>query len=141
MPKRLAVLALADAENRDGVSAGIDRLDRAADVLSVYMDLRDRRAVGGQMQHHAGPRTDPDEDGVVSEDSVSRLSAWVKERFPGADPEPLFAETCLYTNTDDERFILERHGRIVVGSPCSGHGFKFAPFIGQRLADLAGAAP
>jgi sarcosine oxidase len=90
-------------------------------------------------QHHAGPVTDPDREGVVSEEAVSRLSAWVKERFPGADPEPQFAETCVYTNTDDERFILERHGPIVVGSPCSGHGFKFAPLIGKRLAELARA--
>ena len=38
---------------------------------------------------------------------------------------------------DDDRFFLERHGRIVVGSPCSGHGFKFAPAVGERLAALA----
>jgi sarcosine oxidase len=88
-------------------------------------------------QHHAGPVTDPDDEGVVSEEAVVRLSSWIKERFPGADPEPQSAETCLYTNTDDERFILERHGAIVVGSPCSGHGFKFAPLIGRRLAELA----
>jgi sarcosine oxidase len=87
-------------------------------------------------QHHAGPVTDPDDEGVVSEEAVVRLSAWIKERFHGAEPEPQSAETCLYTNTDDERFILERHGPVVVGSPCSGHGFKFAPLIGQRLADL-----
>jgi glycine/D-amino acid oxidase-like deaminating enzyme len=41
------------------------------------------------------------------------------------------------TNTPDEGFVLERHGRIVVGSACSGHGFKFAPVVGQRLARLA----
>ena len=40
----------------------------------------------------------------------------------------------MYTNTSDERFILERHDRVVVGSACSGHGFKFAPLIGERLA-------
>jgi len=40
-------------------------------------------------------------------------------------------------DTEDERFILERHGRVVIGSACSGHGFKFAPAIGRRLADLA----
>ena len=44
---------------------------------------------------------------------------------------------CIYTNTTDEHFVLGRHGDIVVGSACSGHGFKFAPLIGQRLADLA----
>ena len=59
------------------------------------------------------------------------------ERFPAADPEPVDAQSCFYTTTDDERFILERHGRIVVGSACSGHGFKFAPAVGKRLAALA----
>jgi sarcosine oxidase len=88
-------------------------------------------------QHHAGPVVDPDDEGEVSENAVDRLSDWVKERFPGADPEPQSAETCLYTNSDDERFILERRGAGVVGSPCSGHGFKFAPLVGRRLAALA----
>ena len=46
-------------------------------------------------------------------------------------------ETCLYTNTADEEFVLERRGRIVVGSACSGHGFKFAPIVGRTLAALA----
>ena len=46
-------------------------------------------------------------------------------------------ETCLYTNTADEGFVLERHGRIVVGAACSGHGFKFAPVVGRTLAALA----
>jgi sarcosine oxidase len=43
----------------------------------------------------------------------------------------------MYTTTVDESFILERRGRVVIGSPCSGHGFKFAPAIGERLAALA----
>ena len=46
-------------------------------------------------------------------------------------------ETCLYTVRENDEFLLERRGRVVVGSPCSGHGFKFAPVIGQRLAALA----
>jgi sarcosine oxidase len=88
-------------------------------------------------EHIAGPDTDPDEQGSVDGASIGKLKDWVATRFPRIDPEPVQAETCLYTNTDDERFILERHGRVVVGSPCSGHGFKFAPVIGKRLADLA----
>src|SRR5207302_1156661 len=52
-------------------------------------------------------------------------------------PTPVGTETCLYTNMPDESFVLERHGRIVVGSPCSGHGFKFAPVVGEELARLA----
>jgi sarcosine oxidase len=87
--------------------------------------------------HHSGQDTDPDQRGSVEARVVDRMSSWVRERFPGAVPEPHHAESCLYTNTDDERFILERHGPVVVGSACSGHGFKFAPLIGERLARLA----
>ena len=87
-------------------------------------------------EHIAGPLTDPDEEGQPNEDSVTKIAGWVAEHYPDADPKPHFMETCIYTNTDDERFILERHGPIVIGSPCSGHGFKFAPLIGKRLAAL-----
>jgi sarcosine oxidase len=86
--------------------------------------------------HHAGHEADPD----VFEDAdpalVERIAAWVRERFPAADPEPVGAESCIYTTTADESFILERRGRVVIGSACSGHGFKFAPAVGKRLADL-----
>jgi sarcosine oxidase len=88
-------------------------------------------------QHRAALPVQPDEEGEVSEQSVGYLSAWVAEHYPGANPVPHHAETCLYTNTVDEHFILERYGPIVVGSACSGHGFKFAPLVGQRLAELA----
>jgi sarcosine oxidase len=90
-------------------------------------------------EHHAGPVTDPDREGEVSEASLSRLAEWVRSRFPEAEGEPHHAETCIYTNTPDERFILERRGPVVIGSPCSGHGFKFAPWVGRRLAELAEA--
>jgi sarcosine oxidase len=62
---------------------------------------------------------------------------WVFSRFDGVEPEPERVETCFYTSTRDERFLLERRGRVVVGSACSGHGFKFAPVVGERLAALA----
>ena len=88
-------------------------------------------------EHIAGPPTDPDRPGEANLESVERISAWVAHRFLGADPTPARTETCIYTNTPDEHFVLERHGPIVVGSPCSGHGFKFAPLIGKRLAELA----
>ncbi len=87
--------------------------------------------------HHAGEEIDPDEPGEPDPDLLEQIAGWVARRHPDADPEPAAAETCLYTNTDDERFILERRGRFVIGSACSGHGFKFAPAIGQRLAQLA----
>jgi sarcosine oxidase len=87
-------------------------------------------------EHIAGPPTDPAEEGSANQGSVERLGDWVRVRYPTVDPTPASAETCIYTNTPDEHFVLERHGNIVVGSPCSGHGFKFAPLIGEKLADL-----
>jgi sarcosine oxidase len=87
--------------------------------------------------HMRGTPSDPDEAAGPSEETVEEIAAWTRERFPAADPEPVDAESCFYTTTDDERFVLERHGRIVVGSACSGHGFKFGPATGTRLAGLA----
>jgi sarcosine oxidase len=87
--------------------------------------------------HHAGSETDPDTEAAPDPAIVERIAAWVRERFPDVDPEPVAADACLYTTTADERFVLERRGRVVVGSACSGHGFKFAPAVGRRLAELA----
>jgi monomeric sarcosine oxidase len=86
--------------------------------------------------HHAGAVADPDEDGDPDPALVARVVEWVSRTYPDADPEPVAAETCIYTTTADEGFILERRGRVVVGSPCSGHGFKFAPAVGARLAQM-----
>jgi sarcosine oxidase len=87
--------------------------------------------------HMRGMPSDPDETAGPSAGTVREIVDWTRERFPRADADPVHAESCFYTTTDDERFVLERHGRIVVGSACSGHGFKFGPAIGTRLADLA----
>ena len=87
--------------------------------------------------HHAGAEADPDADGAPDPAIVERIAAWVRERFPYVDPDPVEAQTCLYTTTADQQFVLERRGRVVIGSACSGHGFKFAPAVGRRLADLA----
>jgi sarcosine oxidase len=89
--------------------------------------------------HHTGAAAAPDDPGAPDGAIAARTAAWVERRFAEATPLGR-AETCLYTTTEDEGFVLERHGRVVVGSPCSGHGFKFAPVIGRRLAELVAAA-
>jgi len=87
--------------------------------------------------HHAGTVADPNADAPPDPAVVERIVSWVRVRFPDVDPEPVDVQTCLYTTTADEHFVLERRGRVVVGSACSGHGFKFAPAVGRRLAELA----
>lgn len=60
--------------------------------------------------------------------------------LPGLDATPVEAAACLYTMTDDKRFIvgsMPGAPEVIVASACSGHGFKFGPAIGAALADLA----
>ncbi len=109
-------------------------VDRGSPFVYALPDPGHGIKAGG---HHTGPPTDPNEEGTVSTETVELLAEWVGRHYPGAGRRAWHAETCLYTNTADEHFILERHGAVVVGSPCSGHGFKFAPLIGERLAALA----
>ena len=86
--------------------------------------------------HQSGPTVDPDEPGGPDAEIAERTVAWVERRFRVTGPADRI-ETCLYTRRANDEFLLERKGRIVVGSPCSGHGFKFAPLFGKRLAALA----
>jgi sarcosine oxidase len=91
--------------------------------------------VGG---HHDGPVTSGDDRSFELDPTrIDAIRSYVRSWLPGVADVPQFGTTCLYTTTPDESFVVERHGPIVVGSPCSGHGFKFAPLIGRRLADLA----
>jgi sarcosine oxidase len=94
--------------------------------------------VGGHLE---GPVTTADDrDGVQDPARVARLVDYVSEWLPGVEPAPRFGATCLYTTTATEDFLVDRVGPVVVGSPCSGHGFKFTPLIGRVLADLATGA-
>jgi sarcosine oxidase len=47
---------------------------------------------------------------------------------------PVAVDTCVYTSTADERFVVERYGQLLVVSACSGHGFQYAPETGQLAA-------
>jgi sarcosine oxidase len=92
--------------------------------------------------HRSGPPVDPDARSFDPDPAREELSrAWVG-RLLAAPTTLRGSETCLYTTAPDEDFVLDRIGPLVVASPCSGHGFKFTPLIGEVLADLAtGAAP
>lgn len=92
--------------------------------------------------HHVGAVVDPDTRGFDLDDRyVAEVVSYVERWFPGLEPTPVFPTTCLYTNTENEDFLLDRVGDVVIVSPCSGHGFKFAPEIGRLAADLAMGAP
>lgn len=89
-------------------------------------------------QHDGGiPATADTRTGAVDPEGRRRILEYVRTWFPGLDPEPVAGATCLYTTTPDEDFVLDRHGPFVVASPCSGHGAKFAPLLGELVSGLA----
>ncbi|MDQ7828018.1 MAG: N-methyl-L-tryptophan oxidase [Armatimonadota bacterium] len=66
--------------------------------------------------------------------------AFVRRYMPAADGRLLDVTTCLYTMTPDAHFVIDSHPdhpNVVVACGFSGHGFKFAPVVGEILADLA----
>ncbi|MDT3683865.1 MAG: N-methyl-L-tryptophan oxidase [Pseudorhodoplanes sp.] len=91
--------------------------------------------------HHSDEIVDPETyDRQVRPQDERVVRDVISEYLPAANGKILSAKTCLYTMSPDEHFIvdvLSGHPQIVVASPCSGHGFKFAPVIGETLADLA----
>lgn len=91
--------------------------------------------------HHAGPTVDPDAGPFGADaDREAIVAAYARERFAAHHPTGA-SDACLYTTTPDDGFVLDRRGPLVIGSACSGHGFKFTPLIGRILADLATAQP
>jgi len=90
--------------------------------------------------HHEGevidieaPRTPP------SAAEGAEMQALLARYLPQAAGRIIDRATCVYTNTPDHDFLLDRHPvhpNVIIASPCSGHGFKFSSAIGEILADL-----
>jgi sarcosine oxidase len=81
---------------------------------------------------------DPDRpDRPVEADVTARLVEYVREAFPGLDPEPVHSEACLYTHSPDSDFILDTIDGVIVCGGDSGHAFKFGPLLGRLVADMA----
>jgi len=91
-------------------------------------------------EHHAGETTTADAvRRVIDPHERSAIQALALSWLPAVGRVGE-ASVCLYTNTPDGHFVIDRvpaHPGVIVASPCSGHGFKFAPAIGEILADLA----
>jgi sarcosine oxidase len=128
-PPRLPVFLI---ESRHGIHYGFPLRGRTVKVAK---------------HHHADEAVDPQAfDRSVTAQDEELIRAAIAEHLPALNGALVEAKTCLYTMTPDGDFIIDRlpaAPQIVIASPCSGHGFKFAPAIGEILADLAttGATP
>jgi monomeric sarcosine oxidase len=91
--------------------------------------------------HAGGNQTTPETvDRQVRDEEKSDVVSLARRIFPSATDRVLESVVCLYTMTPDTDFILDRHPEwdtVVLGAGFSGHGFKFAPAIGEHLAMLA----
>ena len=109
---------------RDRFIYGFPRLDGAVKVA----------------RHHEGEAADPDRPRHgVNSGEVEAMRALFRPFLPGADGPLRETAVCMYTNTPDGHFVIgpdPRHPMVTLVSACSGHGFKFAPAIGEIVADL-----
>ena len=106
---------------RGGPHSGTYKVSRHSPGPAVVaFDPADPAALGGE---------DPVE--------VAHLVRGVARLLPALDPQPVATERCVYDNSADADFVLDRVGNVVVGCGTSGHAFKFGPLLGELLADLA----
>ena len=84
------------------------------------------RVIGSALEH----------DRVIDPARRERVVDYVARNLPGLVPEPYAETTCLFTNAPDDEFIIDRVEGVTILSPCSGHGAKFAPLLGELAARL-----
>ena len=91
--------------------------------------------------HHLNEVADPDDmDRRCRPRDEKVLRAAIRKYFPEADGPIIAMKTCLFSNTQDEHFILDRHPshpEVSIAAGFSGHGFKFCSVVGEIMAALA----
>jgi len=115
------------AGSQAGIFYGFPRLDGSGVKVGEHS--------GGQ------PVADPlAVDRKVDPGDQSRIEAFLARHLPSVRPPHNRHATCLYTLTDDEHFLVDRHPRfpqVAFAAGLSGHGFKLAGVLGEALADLS----
>jgi sarcosine oxidase len=117
-------------ETNDGThSYGLPAIDGPSSGVKVSM-------------HHGGKNsccTPATIDRTVATDEIETARQVITKRLPALSGRCLQAVTCMYTNSPDGHFIIDRHpehSNVLIVSPCSGHGFKFCPVVGEIVADF-----
>ena len=112
----------------------------------AFYGMPDFLGSGVKAARHGGPEVDPDlESRTIEECEREDARAFLREQLSILAAAPIAREEiCLYTSAFDEHFRLgcwPGRADVLVASPCSGHGFKFAALNGRILADLATETP
>jgi sarcosine oxidase len=91
-------------------------------------------------QHHTACHPDTVERDISEAEIAMFYDQLALHKLRGIKRQCLKAEACLYTVTDDAHFVIDRHpqsDRVLVASPCSGHGFKHSAALGEALIEMA----
>ena len=115
----------------------IDYLFTPERIFYGFPDLGDGIKIA---PHHEGQTTHPDSLlKQVSKEEIDSMQ-YITNEYLNIDALFNYPAVCMYTNTPDEHFIIDYHPQyrhIIIGSPCSEHGFKFSSLTGRILADMA----
>jgi sarcosine oxidase len=107
---------------------GVPAIDGSAGGVKIATELFDRAL-------------SPDAVVAAVTDEETRLmyEAYVAPYFSGVSSRCVKARTCFYTVTPDFAFVIDVHpdsARVILASPCSGHGFKHSPAVGEALCEM-----
>jgi len=109
---------------------------------AAYYGLPSGGAEGVKIaRHHGVHETNAEDvDREVRAQDEEDVRGYIRRHLPLAGGRLLDGQVCMYTNTPDQHFIVDRHperANVLITGGFSGHGFKFAPVIGRILADMA----
>ena len=118
----------------------VSLIEFARDEVFAAFPLDRDGAVKVTVHHSGAPTSAASVDRKVGPAEVGAMRQILERRLPAAAGRHLRSAACLYTNTPDGHFLIDRHPnspRVILASPCSGFGFKFASAVGEALAELA----
>jgi len=118
----------------------VSLIEFAPDEVFAAFPLDPDGAVKVTVHHSGAPTTAAAVDRAIGPAEVEAMRRVLEQRLPAAAGRHLRSAVCLYTNTPDGHFLIDRHpasSRVTLASPCSGFGFKFASAVGEALAELA----
>ena len=114
--------------------------DLGEHIFYMFPSVNDK---GVKIGMHSGGQSIslPEEKQIETPDQsfLHPLESFIGTHLPHVSKQYNDFVSCIYTNTPDQNFLIDRHpehSQIVFASGFSGHGFKFASVIGEILADL-----
>ncbi len=140
--ERVSLWMLEPKANRDFFRAGSfpNASFEIGEKYPLYMQADYGTGVKLALDHHGTLTTPETVNRETNQEDHDKIFEHIRRFVPDLDGEVLDSAVCMYTNTPDLNFVVDKHPaheNVIIGSACSGHGFKFAPVMGEILVDLA----